>query len=146
MRKWLGIPLSFLFVLGLFVPAWANSELTPGGRLFFPLWDVSTPNRLTFIVVTREALNETQTIKSRLTGTADGAVAKKIWYLQGTGNCIPRGVNALLVAPKKGPAVSTERIWGEPVSRQRRQKASLSMTSTSSITASPATARMRPCI
>lgn len=93
MRRWLGIPLSFLFVLGLFVPAWANQELTPGGRLFFPLWDVSTPNRLTFIVVTREALNETQKITSQITGTADGAVAKKKWSLIGTGNCIPRGVD-----------------------------------------------------
>lgn len=91
MRKWLGIPLSFLFVLALLVPAWANEELHPGGRLFFPLWDVSTPNRLTFIVVTREALNEDQSIKSTLTSTAN-TTAKK-WYLSGTGNCIPRGVN-----------------------------------------------------
>lgn len=92
MRKWLGIPLSFLFVLGLFIPAWANQELVPGGRLFFPLWDVSTPNRLTFIVVTREALNEDQQIKSTLVATANTTLKK--WYLYDStpyGNCQPRG-------------------------------------------------------
>lgn len=92
MRKWLGIPLSFLFVLSLFVPAWANEELHPGGRLFFPLWDVSTPNRLTFIIVTREALNENQQIKSTLASSANTTVKK--WYLSDSwpyGNCQPRG-------------------------------------------------------
>ncbi len=32
----------------------ANSELHPGERLFFPLWDVSTSNRLTYIILMRE--------------------------------------------------------------------------------------------
>jgi hypothetical protein len=87
-----GIPLSFLFVLALLLPAWANEELHPGGRLFFPLWDVSTPNRLTFVIVTREALNEDQEIKSSFVGI--GNDTKKVWYLDDSwpsGNCQPRG-------------------------------------------------------
>ena len=56
MRKWMGIPLALLLIIGLHASAWANSELHTGGRLFFPLWDVSTPNRLTFIIITREAM------------------------------------------------------------------------------------------
>jgi hypothetical protein len=92
MRRWVGIPLSLLFVLSLFVPAWANSELNPGGRLFFPLWDVSTPNRLTFIILTREALRDDQSFTSELVGTAN--TTKRKWSVTGeygTGNCIPRG-------------------------------------------------------
>jgi hypothetical protein len=33
-------------------PAMANEEMHPGGRLFYPLWDVSG-SRLTFIIITR---------------------------------------------------------------------------------------------
>jgi hypothetical protein len=69
--------------------AWSNSELHPGGRLFFPLWDVSTTNRLTFIVVTREALGQRQSIVPTLIGTA-GTTLKR-FQVQGAGNCRPRG-------------------------------------------------------
>lgn len=42
-------------------PALANEEMHPGGRLFYPLWDVGTStsgvgNKLTFIIITRLAL------------------------------------------------------------------------------------------
>lgn len=89
MRRWAGIPLSFLLVLGVLVPAWANQELHHGGRIFFPLWDVSTPNRLTFIILTREALNEGQAIVPTFVSTASGVL--KRWEVLGTGSCIPRG-------------------------------------------------------
>ncbi len=92
MKRWRSVPLAFLFVLGLMVPAWANEELHPGGRLFFPLWDVSTPNRLTFIIVTRDALNEGQAINADVTATADNTTFKRIWTLNtDNGNCRPRG-------------------------------------------------------
>ena len=54
-KKWSSVSLAMLFVLGLCVPSRGNDEQHPGGRLFYPLWDVSSPNRLTFIIVTREA-------------------------------------------------------------------------------------------
>ncbi len=88
-RGWSSIPLAMLFALGLSMPAWANSELHPAGRLFFPLWDVSSANRLTFIIVTREALNEGQSIRAELVATAN--TTKKVWRVVGTGNCLPRG-------------------------------------------------------
>jgi hypothetical protein len=87
MRRSVGIPLSFLLVLGLFVPVWATQELHPGSRVFFPLWDVSTPNRLTFIILTRDALNEGQSI------VPTSVDSSKKWKVLGTGNCIPRGGN-----------------------------------------------------
>jgi hypothetical protein len=53
--------LAVLLVLGTAAPVLANSELHPGGRLFFPLWDVSggsatNQGRLTFIILTRLSL------------------------------------------------------------------------------------------
>ena len=89
MRKWIGIPLALLFVVGLVPSAWANSELHPGGRLFYPLWDVSTSQRLTFIIVTREALNANQSIVTSLASTANQTVTR--YQNVGTGNCKPRG-------------------------------------------------------
>src|SRR3989304_2362302 len=91
MRKWIGIPLALLFVVGLVPSAWANSELHPGGRLFYPLWDVSTTQRLPFIIVTREALNTQQSFGTTLTSTANLTVTK--FTNIGTGNCKPRGNN-----------------------------------------------------
>jgi hypothetical protein len=91
MKRWAGVPLSFLLVLGLLVPAWANQELHPGGRIFFPLWDVSTPNRLTFIILTREALNEGQAIIPTFVSTAGGVL--KRWRALGTGTCLPQGTD-----------------------------------------------------
>ncbi len=38
MRRWATLPLTGLLVLGLALSAWANSELHPGSRLFYPLW------------------------------------------------------------------------------------------------------------
>lgn len=69
--------------------AWANSELHPGGRLFFPLWDVSSPNRVTFIIVTREALKQTQAIQPTLVATANTTVTQ--YRATGDGPCRPRG-------------------------------------------------------
>ena len=95
MRRWLGIPLALLVLAGLApATAWANSEMHPGGRLFYPLWDVSTPNRLTFIIVTREARRDDSSISSAPTGTIIGGVATIItrFRVSGTpGNCLPRG-------------------------------------------------------
>ncbi len=71
-------------------PVLANSELHPGGRLFFPLWDVSSPNRVTFIIVTRAALTQTQAIRSTLVATANTIVTK--FRVAGDGPCRPRGV------------------------------------------------------
>ena len=56
MKKCMGILVALVLVAGLGPSAWANSELHTGGRLFFPLWDVSTESRLTFIIITRQAM------------------------------------------------------------------------------------------
>jgi len=58
MKGWLRVAIVALLVIGTAGPALANSELHPGGRLFFPLWDVSGPGagRLTFIIITRLSL------------------------------------------------------------------------------------------
>ncbi len=98
MRKWLGITLALLLMLPLmasFGPsAWANNEMHTGARLFYPLWDVSTPNRLTFIIVTREARREDSSIATVPSGTFLNGVPTIInrFQIRGTpGNCIPRG-------------------------------------------------------
>ncbi|MGH7412293.1 MAG: hypothetical protein ACREJ6_14705, partial [Candidatus Methylomirabilis sp.] len=93
-RHWIGIPLAILMVAGLAPSVSANNELHPGARLFYPLWDVSTPNRLTFIVVTREARRAGSSITSTPTGTFLGFVPTIVnrFKVSGTpGNCIPRG-------------------------------------------------------
>jgi len=82
MKQWIGIPLALLLIVGLHASAWANSELHTGGRLFFPLWDVSTPNRLTFIIITRQAMREGASIVQSRTQ----------WRVSGDpGKCLPRG-------------------------------------------------------
>jgi len=98
MRRWLRLPLALLALLPLVTslapPAEANQELHPGARLFYPLWDVSTPNRLTFIIVTREARREDSSIATVPTGTLIGGVPTIInaFKVSGTpGNCLPRG-------------------------------------------------------
>lgn len=89
--RWIAITVT-LIVCALYAGlSSANSELHPGGRLFFPLWDVSSPNRVTFIILTRAALNERQTIQAKMTSTAGGAAVKQIWTLSGAGQCLPRG-------------------------------------------------------
>jgi len=100
MRRWIGIPLALVLLAGLAPSAWANSELHTGGRLFYPLWDVSNPSRLTFIIVTREALNEEATISTSTTskGTINNGLPTFVQVtttqVRGTpGNCLPRGVN-----------------------------------------------------
>jgi len=85
MRTWAGIASAFLVMIGLHSAAWANSELHTGGRLFFPLWDVSTPNRLTMIVVTRQALREDQRI------IAVSRDETTHFVVDGEGKCLPRG-------------------------------------------------------
>lgn len=85
MRKWIGFPFALLLLFGLHASAWANSELHPGGRLFFPLWDVSTPSRLTMIVVTRQALREDQRI------IAVSRDETTHFVVDGDGKCLPRG-------------------------------------------------------
>lgn len=85
MGRWIGIAFALLVVMiGLHTSAWANSELHPGGRLFFALWDVSTTNRLTFIIVTREAMREGANIEQ----------VGNQWRVTGNpGKCLPRGNN-----------------------------------------------------
>ncbi len=68
-RRWMGFALSGLLALGLAAPmgmlltvatptpASANSELHPGGRLFFPAWDVQGA-RLSFMIITRLSMFE----------------------------------------------------------------------------------------
>lgn len=68
-RGWMGFALGGLLALGLAAPAGmlltvatptpasANSELHPGGRLFFPAWDVQGA-RLNFLIITRLAMFE----------------------------------------------------------------------------------------
>jgi hypothetical protein len=56
----LRLTLAVLLIVGAAAPALANQELHPGGRAFFPLWDVRTSaanpdGRITFIVLTRLA-------------------------------------------------------------------------------------------
>jgi hypothetical protein len=51
----MAVPAAMLVDLGVPAPAFANEELHPGSRLFFPYWDV-TGNRITFIIITRLAL------------------------------------------------------------------------------------------
>jgi hypothetical protein len=83
MRKWMGIPLALLLMIGLHASAWANSEAHTGGRLFFPLWDV-TNGRLTFIIITREAMREGASIEQ----------VRNQWRISGNpGKCLPRGAN-----------------------------------------------------
>jgi hypothetical protein len=62
----LRLTLAVLLIVGAAAPALANQELHPGGRAFFPLWDVRTSaanpdGRITFIVLTRLAyINQAQ--------------------------------------------------------------------------------------
>ena len=82
MKRWIGVPSVLLLLAGLSTSAWANSELHDGGRLFFPLWDVSTPNRLTYIIVTRQAMRE----------GASSVSTGSTWQVSGDpGKCLPRG-------------------------------------------------------
>ena len=95
-RHWASGLLAMLLVFGVVVPALANDEQHPGARLFYPLWDVSTPNRLTFIVVTREALNDGASIVAVPAGTILNGVGTLInqFRVQGSpGNCFPRGAD-----------------------------------------------------
>lgn len=52
-KRMLRLTLAVLLIVGAAAPVLANEEMHPGGRAFFPLWDVRTPSRLTFIVLTR---------------------------------------------------------------------------------------------
>jgi len=95
MRKWIGCLLALLVMAGLHSPAWGNSELHTGGRLFFPLWDVSTENRLTFIIVTRQALRDGSAIQNVPKATIIAGVPTiltNIYQINGNpGKCLPRG-------------------------------------------------------
>ncbi len=92
MRRWVFGSLAVLLAIGMllpagmFQPAWANSELHFGGRLFFPLWDVRGA-RQTYIVLTREALTEGNSI------SAGKEPDKNLTYTVGNpfDNCRPRG-------------------------------------------------------
>jgi hypothetical protein len=59
-KGWSGLTIVALLVLSLAAPALANQEMHPGGRLFYPLWDISQ-GRLTFIIITRLAQFTTET-------------------------------------------------------------------------------------
>ena len=81
MKKCMGILVALVLMAGLGPSAWANSELHTGGRLFFPLWDV-TNGRLTFIIITREAMREGASIEQ----------VRNRWRVSGDpGKCLPRG-------------------------------------------------------
>lgn len=51
----LAAPMGLLFTVTTPTPASANSELHPGGRLFFPAWDVRDA-KLSFMIITRLAM------------------------------------------------------------------------------------------
>ena len=87
-QRWILAPLALLLTLGLLAPAWANEELHPAGRVFFPLWDVSTPNRLTFIILTRIALNDNTAIR-KVSSTDPRFTVTNTFD-----NCRPRGDGA----------------------------------------------------
>src|SRR3990172_6008100 len=83
MKKCMGILVALVLLAGLGPSAWANSEAHTGGRLFFPLWDV-TNGRLTFIIITREAMREGASIVQSQTQ----------WRVSGDpGKCLPRGAS-----------------------------------------------------
>jgi hypothetical protein len=74
-----------LLPAGMFQPAWANSELHFGARLFYPLWDVRGA-RKTFIVISREAL----TVGNSFGQPA--ATPQSAWTISNEfDNCRPRG-------------------------------------------------------
>jgi hypothetical protein len=85
MRRWVTISLAVLAVLGWFAPAFANEEMHPAGRLFYPLWDVSTTNRFTFIIVTRLPLNDNNGIR-KISSTDPRWTNLNAWD-----DCRPRG-------------------------------------------------------
>jgi hypothetical protein len=92
MKRWVTVSLALLAALGG-APAWANDEMHPGGRLFYPLWDVSTSSRVTFIIVTRLPLNEDNPITAFVSGT--GFHAPTQWTNKDKfDNCRPRGIGA----------------------------------------------------
>lgn len=78
MKGWSHVALVVLLAMSVAIPAvtmtlpapaLANEEMHPGGRLFYPLWDVSN-NRLTFIIVTRLALFNVDQVADRSLGDA----------------------------------------------------------------------------
>jgi hypothetical protein len=80
------LAVGMLLPAGMFQPAWANSELHFGARLFYPLWDVRG-SRNTFIVISREALTFGNAIRNVGSGTADLG-----WTVVNEfDNCRPRG-------------------------------------------------------
>jgi len=91
MRRWVFGLLAVLLAVGMllpagtFQPAWANSELHFGARLFYPLWDVRG-TRQTFIVISREALTAGNSF-GQPAATPQGA-----WTINNEfDNCRPRG-------------------------------------------------------
>jgi hypothetical protein len=88
MKRWITLSLAVLGLLGWFAPAWANEEMHPAGRLFYPLWDVSTSNRFTFIIVTRLNLNDNNGI--RKISTSDPRWTNSNAY----DDCRPRGAGS----------------------------------------------------
>jgi hypothetical protein len=91
MRRWVFGLLAVLLAVGMllpagtFQPAWANSELHFGSRLFYPLWDVRG-TRQTFIVISREAL----TVGNSFGQPA--ATPQSAWTINNEfDNCRPRG-------------------------------------------------------
>jgi hypothetical protein len=90
MKRFVTISLAVLGVLGLFAPAWANEEMHPGGRLFYPLWDVSTSSRVTFIIITRLALNDNNSIVGSINSTSFNTT-RNFRPKNSDDNCGPKG-------------------------------------------------------
>jgi len=96
MRRWVFGSLAVLLAVGMllpagmFQPAWANSELHFGARLFYPLWDVRG-SRTTFIVISREALTTGNSIGAVQATTETGVPSSAFTVSDPFDNCRPRG-------------------------------------------------------
>ena len=107
-RGWLHLALAVLLTLGLAAPvglllemslpspASANSELHPGGRLFYPAYDVRG-NRLTFIIITRLSMFEDNQNEE---GFVDFTYSKN-------NNCRPGHTTAF---PTTGPSTQVDAV------------------------------------
>ena len=79
-------PAGLLLNMAVPAPASANQELHPGGRLFFPAWDVRGA-RLSFMIITRLALFPADQ-------NLDGGFARTDAFYRTTNNCLPGHTDA----------------------------------------------------
>lgn len=90
-------PAGLLLTLAVPTPASANSELHPGGRLFFPAWDVRGA-RLSFMIITRLSLFAADQ-------NQDGGYARTDSFYRTDNNCLPGHTTAFpgAIATTGGP-------------------------------------------